>query len=117
MAYMAFARTIYITPRKPAQDAFVESFNGRLRDELRNETLFISHSHARAALDVWKEDYNTVRHHSSPRQSLTGCLRQAQRLRDATARSAALTAGLRTRPVAPPSQTGSNDERTLRISE
>lgn len=55
----------YIAPGKPTQNAFVESFNGRLRDELLNETLFISLAHARAALDVWKEDYNTVRPHSS----------------------------------------------------
>lgn len=40
----------YIAPGKPQQNAFVESFNGRLRDELLNETLFTSLAHARAAL-------------------------------------------------------------------
>jgi hypothetical protein len=55
----------HYAPGKPTQNAFVESFNGRLRDELLNETLFISLAHARAALDVWKDDYNTVRPHSS----------------------------------------------------
>jgi len=46
------------------QNGFVESFNGRLRDECLNETLFVSLSHARAALAAWKKDYNHVRPHS-----------------------------------------------------
>ena len=40
----------YIAPGKPTQNAFVESFNGRLRDECLNETLFTSMAHARAEL-------------------------------------------------------------------
>src|SRR3954465_12373674 len=55
----------YITPGKPMQNAFVESFNGRLRDEFLNETLFTSLPQARAALDEWRRDYNAVRPHSS----------------------------------------------------
>ncbi|GAB6053539.1 hypothetical protein JCM17960_23590 [Magnetospira thiophila] len=55
----------YIAPGKPMQNGFVESFNGRLRDECLNETLFGSLSHARAVLNTWKADYNTVRPHSS----------------------------------------------------
>jgi putative transposase len=55
----------YIAPGKPQQNAFIESFNGRLRDELLNETLFTSLSHVREALAIWMEDYNTVRPHSS----------------------------------------------------
>jgi putative transposase len=51
--------------RSASQNAFVESFNGRLRDELLNETLFGSLSHAREALAIWKDDYNTVRPHSA----------------------------------------------------
>ena len=54
----------YIAPGKPNQNAFVESFNGRLRDELLNETLFTSLAHARAVLQTWKTDYNTQRPHS-----------------------------------------------------
>ena len=50
--------------RKPQQNAFAESFIGRLRDELLNETLFGSLSHAREALAMWKDDYNTIRPHS-----------------------------------------------------
>ena len=41
----------YIDPGKPQQNAFVESFNGRLRDEFLNETLFSSLLHARVELD------------------------------------------------------------------
>ena len=54
----------YIQPGKPQQNAFSESFNGRLRDELLNETLFRSLPHARVALDAWRADYNTHRPHS-----------------------------------------------------
>lgn len=54
----------YIAPGKPMQNAFVESFNGRLRDECLNETLFTSLPHARAVLAAWQRDYNHVRPHS-----------------------------------------------------
>ena len=54
----------YIAPGKPMQNAFIESFNGRLRDEFLNETLFTSLAQARAALEEWRRDYNTVRPHS-----------------------------------------------------
>ena len=54
----------YIAPGKPMQNAFVESFNGRLRDEFLNETLFTSLIQARFALEDWRRDYNTVRPHS-----------------------------------------------------
>ena len=55
----------FIAPSKPQQNAFVESFIGRLRDECLNETLFISLSQARAVLDAWRTDYNRVRPHSA----------------------------------------------------
>ena len=45
---------------KPQQNAFVESFNGRLRDECLNETLFTSLGEARAVLAEWRADYNPV---------------------------------------------------------
>ena len=54
----------YIAPGKPMQNGFIESFNGRLRDELLNETLFGSLGHARAALEAWRRDYNNERPHS-----------------------------------------------------
>lgn len=54
----------YIAPGKPMQNGFIESFNGRLRDELLNETLFSSLPQARTALAIWRTDYNTARPHS-----------------------------------------------------
>ena len=55
----------YIAPGKPTQNAFIESFNGRLRDEFLNETLFTTLREARAGLAAWKEDYNKERPHSA----------------------------------------------------
>jgi putative transposase len=54
----------YIAPGKPMQNAFIESFNGRLRNELLNETLFTSLAQARVALGCWRTDYNDARPHS-----------------------------------------------------
>jgi putative transposase len=54
----------YIAPGKPIQNAFIESFNGRLRDELLNETLFSSLPQARVLLAGWRRDYNENRPHS-----------------------------------------------------
>ncbi len=55
----------YIAPGKPQQNAFAESFIGRLHDECLNETLFTSLTHARATLAAWKDDYNSIRPHSA----------------------------------------------------
>lgn len=54
----------YIAPGKPQQNAFAESFIGRLRDECLNETIFTSLAQARAVLATWRLDYNTARPHS-----------------------------------------------------
>src|SRR3546814_16327794 len=51
----------YIAPGKPQQNGYVESFNGRLRDECLNETLFVSLGHARSVLRLWRDDYHPVR--------------------------------------------------------
>ena len=55
----------YIAPGKPQQNAFVESFNGRFRDECLNENAFSSLGEARGLLAAWRDDYNGVRPHSS----------------------------------------------------
>ncbi len=54
----------YIAPGKPHQNAYIESFNGRLHDELLNETLFRSLTHAREVLEGWRGDYIEHRPHS-----------------------------------------------------
>lgn len=56
----------YIAPGKPTQNGFIESFNGRLRDERLNEHLFTSLPEARRIIEGWRIDYNTQqRPHSS----------------------------------------------------
>jgi len=55
----------YIAPGKPMQNGFVESFNGRLRDECLNEHLFDTLRHARRMIAAWRRDYNHERPHSS----------------------------------------------------
>lgn len=55
----------YIAPGKPQQNGFVESFNGRFRDECLNEHLFGSLAAARRIIEAWRTDYNTARPHTS----------------------------------------------------
>lgn len=55
----------YIAPSKPMQNGFVESFNGRMRDELLNEALVFGLNHVRQAIAEWAEDCNTGRLHSA----------------------------------------------------
>ncbi|MGJ8622627.1 MAG: integrase core domain-containing protein, partial [Yoonia sp.] len=55
----------YIAPGKPMQNGFVESFNGRLRDECMNEHLCDNLRHARALVAAWRTDFNHHRPHSS----------------------------------------------------
>ncbi len=55
----------YIAPGKPQQNGFVESFNGRFRDECLNEHLFRNIAHARTVIEDWRADYNAVRPHTS----------------------------------------------------
>ncbi len=103
----------YIAPGKPTQNAFIESFNGRLRDELLNETLFRSIDHARETLALWKDDYNTIRPHSSLGNlppAIYAMLDVPAMQRDGTSE---LFGGSTPRPVASPSPTGSNDQQTL----
>ena len=55
----------YIAPGKPMQNGYIESFNGRMRDELLNESLFLDLDQARQIIAAWVADYNTTRPHSS----------------------------------------------------
>ncbi len=101
----------YIAPGKPQQNGFSESFNGRLRDELLNETLFHSLAQARSVLAAWRKDFNEVRPHSSlgyltPRdcaRTLSGEIGRRAAHPDHSAR----------RPIASDDHQGSNHRRTL----
>jgi putative transposase len=55
----------FITPGKPSQNAYIESFNGKLRDECLNEHEFLHLTHARDLLETFRDDYNHHRPHSS----------------------------------------------------
>jgi putative transposase len=67
---MAWAQTygirhILIQPGRPMQNGYIESFNGKFRDEHLNESWFETLQQARNAASIWKQDYNQVRPHSS----------------------------------------------------
>ena len=67
---MAWAQThgirhILIQPARPMQNGYIESFNGKFRDEHLNESWFETLQQARNAASIWKQDYNQVRPHSS----------------------------------------------------
>nr|WP_307690534.1 IS3 family transposase [Variovorax ginsengisoli] len=69
-AFMAWASThgirhILIEPGRPMQNGYIESFNGKFRDECLNEQWFETLQQARSAIAVWRQDYNEVRPHSS----------------------------------------------------
>ena len=64
-AYAHDVRLEFIRPGKPVENAFIESFNGRLRDECLNAHVFASTVEAQRILDAWRQDYNHVRPHSS----------------------------------------------------
>ncbi len=96
----------YIQPGKPVQNAFIESFNSRLRDECLNEHVFATLAEAREIIEAWRYDYNWCRPHSSlgartPRefadQQGDGPLEQV--------------CGSAARPLAPPPHPGQNINR------
>jgi putative transposase len=57
-----------IQPGKPNQNAYIESFNGRLRDECLNEHWFVSLGHAKTIIETWRQEYN----HERPKKALGG---------------------------------------------
>lgn len=64
----AYARGVtlrFIRPGKPVENAYIESFNGKFRDECLNEHWFVSLADAKTTIETWRIDYNTVRPHSS----------------------------------------------------
>jgi putative transposase len=87
----------YIAPGKPMQNGYIESFNGRMRDELLNETLFFGLDQARQVIGDWVADYNNGRPHSSLAYQTPAAF--AAQL-TATGHHAALSNGFACRPVA-----------------
>jgi putative transposase len=64
-AFYRGVRLEFTRPGKPTDNAHIESFNGRVRDECLNVHQFVSLAHAQRDLDLWRVDYNTTRPHSS----------------------------------------------------
>lgn len=64
-AYEHGVKLDFIRPGKPVENAVIESFNGRLRDECLNANVFVSLHDARQKIEAWRIDYNENRPHSS----------------------------------------------------
>ncbi len=64
-AYEAGVELVFIRPGKPIENCYVESFNGKMRDECLNAHWFTSVAEARRVIELWRLDYNHVRPHSS----------------------------------------------------
>lgn len=64
-AYRTGLKLQFIEPGKPQQNAYIESFNGKFRDECLNEHWFVSMRHARDTIADWRQEYNNDRPHSS----------------------------------------------------
>lgn len=64
-AYAANVQLAFIRPGKPNENAYIESFNGKFRDECLNEHWFTTMAHARQVIEAWRIEYNTERTHSS----------------------------------------------------
>jgi len=99
-----------LRPGKPVQNAFIESFNGRMRDEFLNETLIFDIDDARAKIEIWVADYNGERPHSSlsyltPAAYAATFTATDDRLRNPDQ--------LRRSPVAPPTPQGVQKPKTL----
>jgi len=103
----------YIAPGKPMQNGFCESFNGRMRDELLNETLFLGLDHAREKIGAWVSDYNHRRPHSplgyaTPTEYAANFTATGDRLRNPDQ--------LRRAPVAPPAPSGVSNAGSLIVT-
>jgi transposase InsO family protein len=85
-AHARGVRLFLIQPGKPNQNAYIESFNGRLRDECLNEHWFVSLAYAKAVIEAWRREYNEER----PKKSLGGLTPSAY-ARQLAGKSATLT--------------------------
>jgi putative transposase len=100
----------FIAPGKPIQNAFVESFNGRMRDEFLNEMLFFDLDDARSKVAVWVIDYNGERPHSSLKYQTPAAYAATFTATDYRLRN---PDQLRQSPVAPPAPHGVHSPETL----
>src|SRR3989454_5787076 len=94
-AYRRSVQLSFIRPGKPNENAYIESFNGKFRDECLNEHWFISLAHARSIIEAWRIEYNTERPHSSlgnltPQEFATSRLTQGEQGVSLTADSNAI---------------------------
>jgi putative transposase len=64
-AYKNGIKQDFISPGKPVENCYIESFNGKFRDECLNQHYFTDLNEARETIEMWREDYNTVRPHQS----------------------------------------------------
>jgi putative transposase len=91
-AYQANVQLSFIRPGKPNENAYIESFNGKFRDECLNEHWFITMAQARRVIEDWRIEYNTERPHSSlgdltPEEFAERCLSGSRRSLSLTADS------------------------------
>ena len=100
-----------IEPGKPNQNAYVESFNGRLRDECLNEHWFTSLAHARSVIEAWRREYNEER----PKKVLGG-LTSVEYARRPAARSHTARVSLDAMPQRVDREGHYNPGKTLNIA-
>jgi putative transposase len=93
----------YIQPGKPVQNAFIESFNSKLRDECLNEHFFFGLTEARHLIEAWRQDYNQLRPHSS-----LGALAPPEYANRQGGGPPEQAHGSAARPLAPPPHLGQN---------
>ncbi|GEM_PF-3292506 len=93
----------YIQPGQPVQNAFIESFNSKLRDECLNEHFFFGLAEARHVIEAWRQDYNQFRPHSS-----LGALAPAEYANQQGGGPPEQAQGSAARPLAPPPHLGQN---------
>ena len=58
-------KTLFIEPGSPWENGYIESFNGKLRDELLNREIFMTLEEAKVLIEQWRKEYNQIRPHSS----------------------------------------------------
>lgn len=95
-AYRRHIRRHFIAPGKPVENAFIESFNGRLRDECLDQHWFESLAEAQAVIEAWRQDYNGQRPHGALGRLTPLEYRQRVEVQRASAGAAPRPVGLNT---------------------